>query len=157
MGIKTAGTRIFVRDPSDDTIVAILCVTSIDGIDETVDEIEVTCLEDLVRRFQSGLKSPTSFTFGIQTDPSDPTHARLIALKDSGVNTDWIIAWPGEGVPTLDVDGSLVLPDTRTFTLLEGYISSFPLSFGLNDVVRSEISVRLSGPVVTVPQATPTP
>lgn len=153
MGLKTAGTRLYFRDPADDTLVAILCVTSITGLDTSLEQIDVTCLEDNDRRYQAGLGTPSAFTFGIQFEPSDPTHARLQALFNSREITDWAIAYPdGPGVPALDSAGAWVFPTTRSFTVLEGYISSFPIEIAINDVIRSEISVQVSGPVTTIPK-----
>lgn len=156
MGLKTAGTRLYYIDPTDGTLQSILCVTSISGLDTSLDQIDVTCLEDENRRFQAGLGNPSAFTFGIQYEPSDPSHVRLMGLYNSKASTDWLIAYPdGPGVPTLDSAGAFDLPTTRSFTLIEGYVSSFPVEFAVNDVVRSEVSVQVSGPIVTVPKTTP--
>ena len=152
MGLRTAGTQLYYIDPADGQIQTITCVTSINGLDTTLDQIDVTCLEDLDRRYQAGLGNPSAFTFGIQYDPADSSHAKIAALFNSRLTTDWAIGYSdGTAAPTV-TDGELVLPTSRSFTLIEGYVASFPLEFELNEVVRSEISVQVSGPVVTVPR-----
>src|SRR5690625_6685379 len=84
MAIKTQGTRLYVIDPGLSGPVSDLnvgCVTSIDGIDTTIEQLETTCLESPARTYVSGLATPGSATFTIQFDPSDASHVRMHELR----------------------------------------------------------------------------
>ncbi len=71
--MKTQGTQMYTVDPVDNSLIKIVCVTSIDGIDTTIEQLETTCLESTARTYEAGLATPGSATFGINTDPKDPT------------------------------------------------------------------------------------
>lgn len=158
--MKTQGTELYLLDPdSDCAVLDAGCVISIDGIDVGIEQNEVTCLRDLVRRYEAGLGTPGTATFGIYADPSDPVHIRLHELKRAGVNLQWAIGWSdGVGiVPTSDVDSDgecvFVLPDTRTWITFEGYMNAFPFSFAQNTQVVSNIGIQVSGEPEWIPAA----
>jgi hypothetical protein len=44
------------------------------------------------------------------------------------------------------------LPTTRTWLTFEGYMNSFPFTFGLGDVVKSTVGIQVSGDPVLVPK-----
>lgn len=162
MSVRTQGTDLFVVDPDTDTVLDVGCVTSIDGIDSARDQIETTCLNSADREYEAGLGTPGTATFGINTDPSNPVHVRLLALKQAGTTLKWAIGW-GDGPrnpdgtitlpPTgVDSDGDFVLPTGRSWLTFQGYLSSFPFSFALNAVVTSTIGIQISGTQVLVPK-----
>lgn len=154
MSVKTQGTELYAIDPEDDSLLPVGCVTSIDGIDTTVEQIEVTCLQDLARRYEAGLATPGAMTFGINTDPSDPTHVRLHQLKTAGTSLKWAIGWSdGTADPTVDSNADFNLPTTRSWLTFEGFMNSFPFSFAQNSVVQSTVGVQISGEPVLVPKA----
>ena len=84
MAKKTQGTDLYAIDPDTGTLLAPGCITSIDGIDTAIEQIETTCLQDSARRYEAGLATPGTATFGINTDPEDPDHVRLHELKIAG-------------------------------------------------------------------------
>lgn len=101
MAIKTQGTHLYAIDPADDSVLTVGCVTSIDGIDTTLEQIETTCLDSPARTYLAGLATPGAATFGINVDPSDPSHIRLHELKVSGAVLEWAIGWSdGTAAPT---------------------------------------------------------
>lgn len=157
--MKTQGTQLYAIDPDNDSLLIIDCVTSIDGIDVTIEQNETTCLEDLVRRYEAGLGTPGAASFGIYTNPAAaPSHVRLHQLKVAGTTLRWAVGWSdGVGIPptlAADSDGEMdfVLPDTRTWITFEGFMNSFPFSFQQNTSVQSNIGIQVSGEPVLVPK-----
>ncbi|RCW73809.1 phage tail tube protein [Pseudorhodoferax soli] len=165
MTVKTQGTDLFGLDPRDNSIIVVGCVTTIDGIDSSVEQIETTCLNSgKDRKYVSGMGSPGAASFGINIDPSDASHLKLYQLKQLGLTLKWAIGWgdgPMEPDGTIDLPPTVVnddfdLPDGRSWLLFEGYMSSFPFSFNLNDVVKSAVGIQISGTQVLIPKASGT-
>ena len=153
MAIKTQGTDLYALDPSDNSLIVVGCVTSIDGIDTTIEQIEVTCLGDSARRYEAGLATPGAATFGINFDTADASHVRLHQLKVLGENMQWAIGWsedPGTP-PTVDSNGDFVLPTSRSWIVFEGFMNSFPFSFAQNSVVQATVGIQVSGEPTVIP------
>lgn len=154
MAVKTQGTDLFVIDPADESLIEVGCVTSIDGIDTALDQIETTCLSGSARTYLAGLATPGTATFGINTDPSDPSHVRLHQLKVAGTTLQWALGWSdGTANPTVDSAGNFNLPNTRSWITFEGFMNSFPFSFQQNSVVQSTVGIQVSGEPALVPAA----
>lgn len=150
---------MYAIDPADGSLIVVGCPTSIDGIDTSVEQLETTCLNALARTYEAGLATPGTATFGINTDPSDPSHVRLHQLKIAGETLQWAVGWsesPGTP-PTVvqDSAGEYVFdtPDVRSWILFEGFMNSFPFSFALNSVVQSSIGIQVSGEPELIPAA----
>lgn len=155
MAVKTQGTDLYFIDPDSGEVESVGCITSIDGIDTSIEQIETTCLNDNSRTYEAGLATPGNATFGINTDPTNPTHIRLHELKRAGTTLRWAIGWsesPGTAPDvTEDSDPDFELPGARSWIVFEGYMSSFPFSFAQNAVVQSSIGIQVSGDPVLVP------
>jgi len=151
--MKTQGTDLYAIDPADDSVLTVGCVTSIDGLDSTLDQIEITCLGDTARSYEAGLATPGTATFGINFNPQDASHVRLQQLKTAGVTLKWAIGWSeAPGVPpTVDTAGDFELPDSRTWLTFNGFMNAFPFSFQQNSVVQSNVGIQISGDPVLVP------
>lgn len=147
MTVKTQGTDLYVIDPVDDSILVVGCVTSIDGIDSTIEQIETTCLAQTAREYESGLATPGAATFGINTDFKDPSHLRLYQLKKAGTQLQWAVGWSESAgtPPTVDSNGNFALPEARTWIVFEGFMNSFPFNFAQNAVVQSTVGIQISG------------
>lgn len=153
MAIKTQETDLFVIDPDDNSVITVGCVTSIDGIDTTLEQIETTCLSASARTYTAGLATPGAATFGINTDTADSSHVRLHALKVAGVTLKWAVGWSdGTAAPTVDSHGDFILPTTRSWIEFEGFMNSFPFSFQGNSVVQSTVGIQVSGEPSLVPK-----
>jgi hypothetical protein len=153
MSVKTQGTDLYAIDPADNSLLVVGCVTSIDGIDTPIDQVETTCLQDTARSYIAGLATPGTATFGINTDPSDSAHVRLHQLKVAGETIQWAIGWAdGTADPTADTNGQFNLPTTRSWITFEGFMNSYPFSFQQNSVVQSTIGIQVSGEPVLVPK-----
>lgn len=165
MTVKTQGTDLFGIDPRDNSLITVGCVTTIDGIDSSVEQIETTCLNSgKDRKYVAGMGTPGAASFGINIDPSDPSHLKLYQLKQLGLTLKWAIGWgdgPMEADGTIDLPPTVAtddfsLPDGRSWLLFEGYLSSFPFSFNMNDVVKSAVGIQISGTQVLIPKANST-
>lgn len=158
MTLKSQGSDLFTIDPDTGALLDVGCITSIDGIDTAIDQIETTCLNDLARTYEAGLATPGAATFGLMFDPSDVNHIRLHQLKSAGVTLQWAIGLSdGTANPTTGLDSSgddeFVLPPTRSWITFEGYMNSFPFTFALNTMVTSTVGIQVSGDPVLVPKS----
>lgn len=145
MSKKTQGMRLYTIDPDNDQLLTI-CVTSIDGIDTTNEQIETTTLCDEARTYISGLATPGQASFGILTDPADATHVRLHQLKVRGDVLPWALGWSdGTAPPTVDSGGTFDLATSRSWIRFQGFMTNYPFTAELNAVVQSNISVQVSG------------
>lgn len=157
MAIKTQGTQLYTIDPADGSVIEVGCVTNIDGIDTTLDQIETTCLARTVREYLAGLANPGTATFGINFDPTDETHVRLHQLKVAGTTLQWAIGFSDDTdtppASVLDSDSVYIfdLVDTRSWIVFEGFMNSYPFSFQQNAVVQSTVGIQVSGEPSVVP------
>jgi hypothetical protein len=152
--MKTQGTELYFVDPTGPTITEVGCITSIDGIDTSIEQIDVTCLQDNFRSYQAGLAAPGAASFGIYLDPNDASHVRLHELKVAGTTLEWAVGFSDNtGVPPTSVDsiGEFVLPTTRSWITFAGYMNSFPFSFQQNSAVQSAIGIQVSGEPALIP------
>lgn len=146
MAVKTQGTRLYVIDPDDESLITVDCVLNIDGIDTTNEQIETTCLESLARTYLSGLATPGQASFGINFDPAQSSHTRLHQLKVAGTSLLWAIGFAdGTAPPTVDSGGTFDFPATRSFIRFEGFMTNFPFSFAQNAVITGNVSIQISG------------
>lgn len=107
MSKKTQGTQLYTIDPADGTVLEVACVLNLDGIDTTNEEREVTCLADLVRRFESSMATPGSASFSLNTDMDEDSHYRLWELKMAGTTLPFAVGW-SEAVGTAPTAGKMV-------------------------------------------------
>lgn len=155
MSVRTQGTDLFAIDPDSGEIIDVGCITSISGVDTSIEQVETTCLNDSARSYIAGLATPGTATFGIQTDPQNANHVRLLELKNAGTTLSWAIGWSdGTDAPTVDaLTDDFDLPTTRSWLTFEGFMNSYPFEFALNSVVTSNIGIQVSGEPVLVPKA----
>jgi hypothetical protein len=155
MAVKTQGTDLYVIDPEDNSVLKVGCVTSIDGIDTAIEQIETTCLESPARTYESGLATPGTASFGINVDPKDESHLRLHQLKVAGTTLMWALGWSESPntPPTVDSNATFNLPSSRSWLVFEGFMNSFPFSFAQNAVVQSTVGIQVSGEPTLVPAA----
>lgn len=149
--MKTQGTMLYTIDPADDSILVVGCVTNIDGVDTTLDQLETTCLSDSTRTYVAGLATPGAANFTINFDPADESHVRLHQLKVAGTVLPWAIGFnDGTAPPTVLTSGEFTLPSTRSWLQFDGFMNSFPFSMPLNGLVTSNVGIQISGePTVT--------
>lgn len=146
MAIKTQGTYLYAIDPADESVITVGCMTSLDGIDTTNEQIETTCLESLARTYESGLSTPGQASFGLNFDTSDSTHTRLHQLKVAGTTLNWAIGFSdGSAAPTVDSGGTFDVAASRSWIRFAGFMTTFPFTFQQNSVIQSTVGIQISG------------
>lgn len=148
MGVLAQGTRIYVIDPADDSVITINKVTTFNPGGAPADQLDDTGLENFEREFLAGLRSPGQASLGLNANPQDDGHVRLYELYETNPSPvlKWAVGWSdGTAPPTVDSNGDWVLPTTRTWFTYDGYIADFPFDFSINTIVASTLSVQRSG------------
>lgn len=162
MAMQTQGSDLYTIDPEGGELIEVGCVTSIDGLDTAIEQIETTCLSSRARTYLAGLATPGTATFNINADPRDASHIRLHQLKVAGADLQWALGWSDNtGLPpavTIDSNGDYVFdaPSERSWLLFEGFMNSFPFSFEQNSVVQSSVGIQVSGDPLWVPASSGT-
>lgn len=155
MAMLTKGTRLYVIDPRDDSLVTLECPKSITGLGLTTPQISTTCLESEAEEFQPGMPSPDAATIGLDFDTAKASHMLIEELNELQLTAKWAIGFSdGVAPPTVDTDGDFILPTTRSWITFEGYVADLPMDFALNAVVQSNFTVQQSGRRVVVPKTT---
>ena len=159
MSVLTQGTKVYFIDPDDLSIVAVQCATAFNPGGQPADQIEDTCLEELIARtYKKGLRTPGQASLTINADPQYASHVRLHELSEESTdrNIKWAVGWSdGTSPPTADSDGDFVLPTTRTWFTFDGYVSDFPLDFAMNTVVVTAATIQRSGGSTWTPKEIP--
>ena len=153
MSVLTPGTQVFAIVPDLETpgamvVLEIEGVTALNPGGSPAEQIETTTLKDKARTYRKGLRTPGQATMTLQASPGEPSHVRLHQLSedDGDTTVTWLVAWPdGLGVPSLDVDGSLTLPTTRTFFEFDGWVTDFPFDHALNTAVMTNVTIQRTG------------
>src|SRR5690606_31116609 len=93
MAVKTQGTNLFAMDPDTGEGIDVGCVTQISGINETLEQIETTCLGDDTRTYVAGLATPGTANFIVQFDPQNPVHIQMYNYKKAGKVLHWAVGF----------------------------------------------------------------
>ncbi len=151
MSKVTKGTMLYFIDTADDSIVKATEISSITGITAALSQIDRTNLESTGREFIAGFAEPGAAAIGVNFDPSNEVHVLMHEFFRLGTTTNFAIGWSdGTAPPTVDTNGDFVLPTSRTWITFEGFYSNVPFDFALNEIVRSAVTVQISGfPVLT--------
>lgn len=161
MSIVTQGTQLYVLNAG--VVSEVECITGFTPGGNPADQIEDTCLSERdSRTYKKGLKTPASATVTLNADPVNASHIALYQLSESNDETTltFAVGWSdGTSAPTVAaadaenaVDG-LILPDSRTWFVFQGYVSDFPFDFQANAVVSTSATIQRSGGSVWVPKA----
>lgn len=154
MSILSQGTQIYALVPpltgtGPKTVLAIECATAFNPGGAPADQIEDTCLEDTVRSYKKGLRTPGQASITLNADPDNASHIRLHQLSEAEGDTtiDWAVGWSdGIAPPTLNTAGDgFELPESRTWFTFQGYVSDFPFDFAANAVVSTAATIQRSG------------
>jgi len=144
--MKTQGTNLYLVNPSGPAIVAVGCVTSINGVDITRDSIEKTCLETDAREYEPGIKTPAVMNFGLNYEMSTSSHTLMETIFNSGATVQWAIGLSdGTAAPTLDTNDDMDFPTSRSYITFDGFLTSLPFEFPQNEIVRTTINVQMTG------------
>ncbi|GAB3282652.1 hypothetical protein GCM10027347_59020 [Larkinella harenae] len=150
MALKTQGTHLYLIDPDavgGPDVLTIGCVTAVNGIEATREQLETTCLDSPARTYEAGLATPGQMTFTINFDPADESHVRIYELWKAGTKFEMALGYSdGTAVPTVDTNGMFDLPPTRSYLVFhDTYIANVPQDLALNALVTANVAVQLSG------------
>jgi hypothetical protein len=115
MSMLTQGTKIFALvppliGPGASSVLPIDCATAFNPGGAPADQIDDTCLEDLVRKSKKGLRTPGQASMTILADPRNASHIRLHQLSEADGETTikWAVGWSdGTAVPTVAAAGGV--------------------------------------------------
>ncbi|MEN9903703.1 MAG: hypothetical protein RLZZ555_268 [Pseudomonadota bacterium] len=150
MTVKTQGTELFFADSTATTpaMVKLTCPTGITGLGGAADQIDVTCLDATTdRAFTRGLGNPGQVSVPFIMKPTDASHQRLFALKESGDTLNWMICLSDGSADPVYASGSLTAPTGRTSIAFSAYIADVALDIATNEVVRGTLTLQRSGAV----------
>jgi len=158
--ILTKGTEVFILDPRTPpygtAITKLDCPKSITGLGESTPQIDTTCLDSTATESVPGMPTANAATIAIDFDPTKPSHLLIYDLKKKQVvDVQMAIGMSdGTAVPTaLDSNGLMVLPDTRTWLVLDGYVADLPFEFAINSTVQSSFTFQQSGGYTLIPKS----
>lgn len=149
MSVNAQGTQLYFADPdSEGEIIEVDCLTSLDGLSAPLGEEDTSCLADLGSTVEPTIFQAGSATFTVRFDPSVASHIRLFEIHRAKQKLKWAVGF-SDGLDiapsSVDSDGDLVVPGTRTWLLFTGYISEFPWSFALGTKVTNNLTIRTDG------------
>ena len=122
--ITAAGTATSV------TFTNVANVRTFTGFDGAASEIDVTNLDSIAKEFRLGLVDPGQFTFEIDYNSSNAGHVALRSKQVSGLLSNF----------------KLTLPDSTVITF-NAYVKKFSLGGGVDAVAKTQVDLRISGPV----------
>lgn len=152
MSVKTQGSELFFADTLSSSVAAVVkmaCPTGITGLGGAADQLEDTCLDDLVdKSYVRGLGNPGQVTVPFVLQPDEASHQVLFDLKDAGDTLSWMIGLSdGTDDPTLDSNDALVAPAGRTSFGFQAYVADVTIDVATNEVVRGTMLLQRSGAV----------
>lgn len=153
MSVKTQGTELFFVDDLSSSVAAIVkvtCPTGVSGLGGAADQIESTCLGDLVdKSFVRGLGNPGQVSVPFNLDPQALSHQLLFDLKDAGTTISWLAALSdGTTQPTvIDSNDEITPPAGRTSFGFLAYVSDVNIDIATNEIVRGTLTLQRSGVV----------
>ncbi len=151
--VKTQGSALYLVDASvsssDPELVKLDCPTGVQGLGGAKDQIETTCLETIGdKEFAAGLGNPGQVTVPFNFIPRAFSHRSLLAYKESGEVLEWILCLSeSTEAPTLDSDGAIVPPTTRSSFEFSGYVADVNFDLATNEIVRGTLLIQRSGNV----------
>lgn len=148
MSVKTQGTELFFADATAQTpaMVKLTLATGVSGLGGAADQIDITSLDDTTdRAFVRGLGNPGQVSVPFVLKPTDASHKRLFALKESGETLNWMICLSDGATDPTYAAGALTPPAGRTSIAFSAYIADVALDIATNEVVRGTLTLQRSG------------
>jgi len=128
------GAKIAVSsDASPSVFTNIVNVTNINESGAQRSEIDVTNLDSTAMQFAPGLVDYGSMTFEVNFDQENVTHDTLDDIFASGETREWRITESGGGSP-------------GQFTYFRAYISALTKTRAVNQVLKAQVTLRVTGP-----------
>ncbi len=152
--VRTQGTEVFFVDntvsASQPDLIKLACPTGVQGLGGAKDQIETTCLDTIGdKEYAGGLGNPGVVTIPFNLIPRDFSHQVLFEFKRTGEVLEWIACLSeSREQPTVDSDGVITAPATRSSFQFQGYIADVNIDIANNEIVRGTLTVQRSGNVV---------
>lgn len=152
-GVLTQGTQVWIEhgDPAAPTLTKMDCITSISLGDDSVSDIDDTCLEETdTKTSQPGLNTPGEGEIVIKTDPLNASHMKLLQLAENREPVKVYIGWSdGTAAPTLNAT-VVTLPTTRTFTTFNAILRVSSPTFEADSLVEHKVAMKRQSKVTTI-------
>lgn len=152
-GVLTQGTKVWIEhgDAAAPILTRMDCITSISLGDDSVNDIDDTCLEETdVKTSQPGLTTPGDGEIVIKTDPLNASHMKLLQLAENRTPVKVYIGWSdGTTAPTLNAT-VVKLPTTRTFTTFDAILRVSSPTFEPDSLVEHKVAMKRQSKVTTI-------
>lgn len=152
-GVLTQGTQVWIEhgDSTAPTLTKMDCITSISLGDDSVSDIDDTCLEETdTKTSQPGLNTPGEGEIVIKTDPLNASHMKLLQLAENREPVKVYIGWSdGTTAPTLATD-TVTLPTTRTFSAFDAVLRVSSPTFEADSLVEHKVAMKRQSKVTTI-------
>lgn len=152
-GVLTQGTKVWIEhgDAAAPILTRMDCITSISLGDDSVNDIDDTCLEETdVKTSQPGLTTPGDGEIVIKTDPLNASHMKLLQLAENREPVKVYIGWSdGTAAPTLATD-TVTLPTTRTFSSFEAILRATSPTFEPDSLVQHKVAMKRQSKVTNI-------
>lgn len=152
-GVLTQGTQVWIEhgDSAAPTLTKMDCITSISLGDDSVSDIDDTCLEETdTKTSQPGLNTPGEGEITIKTDPLNASHMKLLQLAENRTPVKVYIGWSdGTTAPTLNAT-VVTLPTTRTFTTFDAILRVSSPTFEPDSLVEHKVAMKRQSKVTTI-------
>lgn len=145
---RSQGTHIFFIETvteSDPVVRRMNCPTSAENIGGgSVDRVEVSCLDNVAfKSFLQGLADLEAVNIPFVLKPGEASHRALFELRRQAITTQWAVALSESAdQPTIDSDGNLAPPATRSMFWGPAYIANLVVSATGNDAVRGTLTLQ---------------
>jgi hypothetical protein len=131
MSVESQGTSFTFNNGT--SAIAVGGFISYDGFDGESTEIDTTTLASTAKEYIIGLEDYGNFNLSLNHDNADVGQIAMRAAKTSRIVRECVITFSDSSVITFNA-----------------YVKSFPLSGGVDDVNKSNVSLRVTGtPVLT--------
>lgn len=132
--IESQGMALARGDAATPTeaFTAIPQIITLDGPDGSASEIDITTLDSTAREFAMGLKDSGSISCEAVYDPDNAQH--------QGLRTDW----NGRTLRNFELT---LTNNPATVWSFAAYVQTFSVTAGVDDVVRLNFALRISGDV----------
>ena len=152
-GVLTQGTQVWIEhgDSAAPTLTKMDCITSISLGDDSVSDIDDTCLDETdTKTSQPGLNTPGEGEITIKTDPLNASHMKLLQLAENRTPVKVYIGWSdGTTAPTLNAT-VVTLPTTRTFTTFNAILRVSSPTFEADSLVEHKVAMKRQSKVTTI-------
>ena len=153
--LKTQGTCLYALDNSGspEQVLKISNLTNVDSLGGSAGDIDVTNFDSTAKEYLVGLLDNGTASFGMNLDPDSESHQFLFD-NAGGARFKWAVGCSdGTAPPTITGGDTFVLPSTRTWFTFSASIQEATRAFSVDDAIRIQGSLRVSGDITMTPKA----